>query len=171
MRMTALLSLLVAAGCGGVTAESPLTVSLGGSRDETVSKLEKNHRYCPKPGDSQGKIETYPRCERPGAEWGESWIVARYTEGKLSELRRYERFTDEGRATERWNQLVLERMKLNPEDPEALREIQDTRLEPGTKSVKAFRIDAGTVVAVYLMTPTPPDDASILEAILPIAKR
>ena len=32
--------------------------------------------------------------------------------------------------------------------------------------MKAFRVDANTVVGVYLLTPTPPEDASVLEAIV-----
>ena len=164
MRLVPLL-FLAAVGCGGVTAEHPLTIPLGLNHDQTVERLEQ-HRYCPKTGEPPAKLETYPRCERPGPEWGESWVVARYENNALSELRRYERFTDENRALERWNQLVLDRQKLNQEDPDALRRVKDTRLEPGTKSVKVFRVDAQTIVAVYLLQPTPPDDASILEAVL-----
>ena len=39
-------------------------------------------------------------------------------------------------------------------------------LESGTRSVKAFRVDANTIVGVYLLTPSPPEDASVLEAIV-----
>lgn len=169
MRRVSSLVLLAAAltalGCGGVTAEHPLTIPLGLDHAATEQRLEQ-HRYCPKDGEPPTKLETYPRCERPGPEWGESWVVARYDADRLSELRRYERFTDANRAVERWNQLVADRAKLSPADPDALRRVKDTRLEPGTRSVKVFRVDATTIVAVYLLQPTPPEDASILEAIL-----
>ncbi len=75
-------------GCGGVTAESPLTISLGIPRDAVHARV-KAHKYCPKEGERAAKTEVYPRCTRPGAEWGESWIAARFEDGKLVELKRY----------------------------------------------------------------------------------
>jgi hypothetical protein len=154
--------LLFLAACAGPTAESPITVSLGSPRDQVIADLESKHRYCAKPAHRPPPtgIDTYPRCERPGAEWGESWITARYEDGKLVELKRYERFADDTRAVQRWNELVAARAKLSPETQPS------GRAEPGTRSMKAFQVDANTVVAVYLLTPTPPDDASIVEAIV-----
>lgn len=151
-----------AAACGGPTAEAPITVALGSPREQVIRDLETHHRYCAKPEHRPAPTRTdiYPRCDRPGAEWGESWIAARYEDGKLVELRRYERFSDDARAVERWNQLVADRAKRAPA-------ATSTRaLEPGTRSVKAFQIDATTQVLVYLLAPTPPDDAAILEAIV-----
>ncbi len=166
-----LVLLVVLASCGGITAEHPLTVPLGVSRDEAVAKL-KTHEYCAKP-DSAKRREIYPRCDRPGAEYGESWVAARYEDDKLIELRRYERWSDDNRAVERWNQLVADRAKLDTETPEAAAALRSKLLEPGTRTVKAFRVDATTIVGVYLLTPTPPEDASVLEAILhaPVAAR
>ncbi len=152
-------------GCGGVTAESPLTISLGIPRDAVHARV-KAHKYCPKEGERAAKTEVYPRCTRPGAEWGESWIAARFEDGKLVELKRYERFADDNRAIERWNQLIGERAKLTPESAEAKTSLRTRELEPGTRSVKAFRVDANTIVGVYLLTPSPPEDASVLESIL-----
>jgi hypothetical protein len=160
-----LILLLLLTSCGGITAEHPLTVPLGLTRDQAVAKLEA-HKYCPRSGEPAARLETYPRCDRPGAEWGESWVVARYESDKLIELRRYERYSDDNRAVERWNQLVTERAKLDTESPEATTALRAKLLEPGTRMMKAFRVDAGTVVGIYLLTPTPPESASVLEAVL-----
>lgn len=158
------------AACGGASAESPITLSLGAPREQVIRDLESKHRYCAKPEHRPAgtKTDLYQRCERPGAEWGESWIAARYEDGKLVELKRYERFADDARAVERWNQLVGERMKITPESPEATAALRGRALEPGTRSMKAFKVDATTAVGVYLLTPTPPEDASILETIVQI---
>ena len=154
--------------CGGASAESPITVSLGAPRTQVIHDLEAKHRYCAKPehNPSPNKTDVYPRCDRPGAEWGESWIAATYEEGKLVQLKRYERFSDDARALERWNQLIGERTKLAPASAEATAALRARPLEPGTKSMQAFRVDATTVVGVYLLTPTAPENASILEAII-----
>lgn len=159
-----------ALACGGATAESPITVTLGAPREQVIRDLESKHRYCAKPEHRPHgtKTDVYQRCERAGAEWGESWIAASYVDGKLVELKRYERFTDDARAVERWNQLIGERMKLAPESAEATSALRGRPLEPGTRSLKAFKIDAKTAVGIYLLTPTPPEDASILEAIVEI---
>ncbi len=157
-------------GCAGATAESPITISLGAPREQVIQDLKTKHRYCAKAEHRPAatKTDTYQRCDRPGAEWGESWIAATYEEGKLVELRRYERFSDDARAVERWNQLIGERAKLQPFSDEAAAALNARPLEPGTRSMKAFKVGASTVVGVYLLTPTPPEDASILEAIVQI---
>ena|SRR5687767_3978397 len=163
-----LLLLLVA--CGGATAESPITVSLGSPRDAVIADLKAKHRYCAKAEHrpAPNTTDVYKRCERPGAEWGESWIAAKYEEGKLVELKRYERFSEDAKAIERWNQLIGERAKVTPESADATTAMRGRLLEPGTRSMKAFKVDATTYVGVYLLTPTPPEDASILEAIVQI---
>lgn len=154
--------------CGGPTAEAPITVSLGAKREQVIADLKTKHRYCAKLDGPQpaNTTDIYQRCERPGAEWGESWIAAKYEDGKLVELKRYERYSDDARAVERWNQLVGDRMKVSPESAEATEILRKRLLEPGTRSMKAFQPDASTIVGVYLLTPTPPDDASILETIV-----
>ena len=109
------------ASCAGATAESPITVSLGTPRDRVIADLEHQHRYCAKPEvrPAPNATDIYKRCDRPGAEWGESWIAATYEDGKLVELKRYERFSDDARALERWNQLVGDRTKLAPASADA----------------------------------------------------
>ncbi len=171
MRLVTALFAVLVSGCGGVSAEAPLTVKLGANRAQTTAVL-KSHKFCHKEdGGPKPNPETYPRCDRPGAEWGESWVIARFDQDRLTELKRYERFSDEGRAVERWNQLVGDRLKLHPDAPDAQGELQGRSLEPGTKSMKAWRLDAQTVVGVYLLNPTPPENASVLEAIVTLPKQ
>ncbi len=171
MRLASALFVMLVSGCGGVTAEAPLTVKLGANRAQTTAVL-KSHKFChTEDGGPKPNPETYPRCERPGAEWGESWVIARFDQDRLIELKRYERFSDENRAVERWNQLVGDRIKLHPDAPDAVVELQAKSLEPGTKSMKAWRLDSQTVVGVYLLTPTPPENASIVEAIVTLPKQ
>ncbi len=160
----------VLAACGGPSAESPVTLALGTPREQVIRDLRAKHRYCAKMDQQPQPTEIYSRCERPGAEWGESWITATYDAGKLVELKRYERFSDDARAVERWNQLVGERTKLGPATDDAAAALHGRPLEPGTRSMKAFRVDPTTIVGVYLLTPTPPEDASILEAIVRVTK-
>jgi hypothetical protein len=171
MRLVSFVSILASvliptAGCGGATAEAPLTLNLGVPREQADKEL-RAHQYCHTVDGPRQKVETYPRCKRAGTEWGESWVTARYEGDKLVELRRFERYTDDNRAVERWNQLVADRIKISPDDPQALEALRERGpLEAGTRTVKAFRVDANTVVGVYLLTPTPPEDASVLEAIV-----
>jgi hypothetical protein len=144
-------------------------VSLGIPRDRATAELKK-HSYCHKTDGMAGKVELYPRCDRPGAEWGESWVSARFDGDQLIELRRYERFSDDARATERWNQLVGDRNALTPATDEAAAALREKLLEPGTRTVRAFRVGPETIVGVYLLTPTPPEQASILEAVIRVPR-
>jgi hypothetical protein len=160
-------ALVLLVGCGGLAAEAPLTISLGLPRDQATAELAK-HKYCHKTVGLPTKLETYPRCDRPGVEWGESWVTARFENERLVELRRYERFNDDGRATERWNQLITDRDKVTPSSDEAAGALRAKLLEPGTRAVKAFRVDADTLVGIYLLTPSPPEEASILETVIRI---
>lgn len=164
MRLCAVL-VMGLAGCGGVTAEHPLTVPLGLSRADAAAQLRR-HQYCPRSAGAPS-LEVFPRCERPGAEWGESWVTARFDRDRLVELRRYERFADDARAVERWNQLIAARARTATETEEATATLRSRPLEPGTRSVKVFRGADGTLVAVYLLTPTPPERASVLEMVSP----
>ncbi|MGE3457601.1 MAG: hypothetical protein AB7O24_20975 [Kofleriaceae bacterium] len=157
-------------GCGGAAADAPLTVKLGVGRDQAESALRAN-QYCREPAPPT-KLESYPRCERTGSEWSDSWVTARYEGDQLVEVRRWERFPDDSRAVERWNQLIADRMKLDPDAPDAVSELRRAGpLQAGTRSVKAFRIDDATVVGIYLLTPSPPEDASVLEAIVRVSKK
>ena len=157
------------AACGGAVAESPLTVQLGLTHDQTEVALKK-HQFCLQTSSSTVKHtqqkQMYPRCERAAAEHGDAWVIALYDGDKLVELRRYERYGEDNRAVERWNELIASRTKKAPASPEALQQIKDRGLlQPGTRSVQAFQGEPGTVVGVYLLTPYPPDNANVLEQV------
>ncbi len=157
--------LVVLAGCGGVSAEAALDIPLGLPRDQVEQRL-RAHQYCHKSGEPPERFDTYPRCDRVGTEYGESWVTAEYDRDRLVELRRWERFADDGHAIERWNQLVADRQRITPESEEALKALREhTLLQPGTRAVKAFRVGPQTIVGVYLLTPTDPEQASVLEKI------
>lgn len=152
-------------GCSGLTADSPLTVSLGQPRATAETDLHA-HQYCRKTTDPPQRQEVYPRCDRPGTEWGDSWVAAIYEGDKLIELRRWERYADDAHAIERWNQLVGERSKLTAPSEDAARALRDRgMLQAGTRTVRAFRVDDRTIVGVYLLTPSPPENAAVLEKI------
>jgi hypothetical protein len=155
--------------CGGAVAESPLTVQLGLTHEQTERAL-KGHQFCLETSSSviaaQQRKQKYPRCERAASEHGDAWVIATYEGDRLIELRRFERYGDDNRAVERWNELINARAKTNAPSDEALQQIKDKGLlEPGTRSVKAFRGEEGTVVGVYLLAPAPPDNANVLEKV------
>ncbi|HEU4614646.1 MAG TPA: hypothetical protein VFS15_21285 [Kofleriaceae bacterium] len=157
------------AACGGAVAESPLTIQLGLTHDQTEQAL-RQHQFCLKTSSAvikqQQREQLYPRCERAASEHGDAWVIARYDGDRLVELRRYERYSDDNRAIERWNELITERTKTSPASDQALQQIKDKGLlQAGTRSVKAFDGAPGTVVGVYLLTPSPPDNANVLEQV------
>lgn len=161
---------VLSSACGGIAAEAPITLKLGTDRAHARSAM-KAHKFCSKvDGGPQPNPDKFTRCSRAGAEWGESWVTVRYESEAVVEVKRYERFSDDNRAIERWNQLVGDRMKLHPNATDAAVELEAKGLEPGTRSVKAWRLDDRTVVAAYLLTPTAPENASVLEAIYKLEK-
>lgn len=163
MRLIALV--LFACACGGATAEAPLTVSLGISHKDAEKALH-DHQFCHKQGELPQKDEVYPRCDRTAAELGDAWVTAEFDGDRLIELRRWERYADDAAAVQRWNDLVAARMKTSTPSEEALQALKDKGLmEPGTRTVKAFRAQDGTVVGVYLLTPSAPQNANVLEKI------
>jgi hypothetical protein len=151
-----------AAGCAAATAEDPLTIGLAIPRDVAETQLHA-HQYCRTSIEPPAAQEVYPRCDRPGTEWGDSWVVARYVKDQLVELRRWERYADDNHAVERWNQLVSARSHDGTELTTDLRQLG--LLEPGTRAVKAYQLDAHTVAAVYLLQPSPPENANVLEKV------
>jgi hypothetical protein len=158
-----------ATGCGGAVAETPLTMQLGLTHDATEQEL-RAHRFCLETSSSTVKHtqqkQVYPRCDRTAAEHGDAWVIAIYDGDKLVELRRFERYGDDNRAVERWNELIAERTKLAPASDSALQRIKDRGLlQTGTRSVKAFDGKPGTIVGVYLLTPYPPENANVLEQV------
>ena len=155
----------ITAACGGGMAESPLTIPLGITHAATDQALHA-HQFCRKEGQVDARQQLYPRCDRAGAEVSEAWVTAIFEGDRLVELRRWERFADDARALERWNELLAARMKASTPSEEALQGLRDKgELQAGTKSVKAFRADDGAIVGVFLLTPSPPENAAILEKI------
>ncbi|HEY5926924.1 MAG TPA: hypothetical protein VIV11_34795 [Kofleriaceae bacterium] len=167
--MRAIPFMFALAACAGPRAERPLEMQLGLSHDATEKRL-REHQFCLQTSTSTVKHtqqkQLYPRCSRSEAEHGDAWVIAIYDGDKLVELRRYERYGDDARAVERWNELVGDRTKKTAASDKALQQIKDRGLlQPGTRSVKAFDGLPGTVVGVYLLTPYPPDNANVLEQV------
>ncbi len=163
MRPIALL--LLACACGGANADAPLTVPLGITHRD-AEKVLHDHQFCHKQGELPQKQELYPRCDRTAAELGDAWVTAEFEGDRLVELRRWERYGDDNAAIQRWNELVAARAKTSTPSDEALQALRDKGLiEPGTRTVKAFRDKDGTVVGVYLLTPSAPQNANVLEKI------
>jgi hypothetical protein len=153
------------AACGGPSAESPLAIQLGLTHAATTQALQA-HQFCRESGQIDSKHELFPRCDRTGAEVSDAWVSASFDGDKLVELQRWERFGDDARAIERWNELLAARSKISQPSDEALLHLRARGLlPPGTRSVKAFREDAGIVIGVYLLTPSPPEQANVLEQI------
>jgi hypothetical protein len=163
MRPIALVFVVVA--CGGPSAEAPLTVPLGLTHKDAEQAL-RAHQFCHKQGELPQKQELYPRCDRTASELGDSWVTAEFDGDRLVELRRWERYGDDNNAVQRWNDLVAARMKTSTPSDEALQALKDKGLvEPGTRTVKAFRDKDGAVIGVYLLTPSAPQNANVLEKI------
>jgi hypothetical protein len=163
MKRAVLLGLLAA--CGGPSAESPLAIQLGLTHAATSQALHA-HQFCRESGQIDSNHELFPRCDRTGAEVSDAWVSASFDGDRLVELQRWERFGDDGRAVERWNELLAARSKISQPSDEALLHLRARGLlPPGTRSVKAFREDAGIVIGVYLLTPSPPEQANVLEQI------
>lgn len=163
MKLPVLLGLLAA--CGGPTAEAPLTVQLGITHDAAERDLQA-HQFCREQGQINSTHELFPRCDRTAAELGEAWVNATFEGDKLVELRRWERYPDDNRAVERWNEMLAARAKVSTPSDEALQHLRDRGLLPaGTRSVKAFRDRGGVVIGVYLLTPSPPENANVLEQV------
>jgi hypothetical protein len=157
--------LLVIAGCVRA-ADGPLDVPLGLPRDQVPAELRR-FEYCAAAERTWGPTERFAHCDTPGADWAESWVVVEYTGDHASRVARYERFDDDARAVDRWNQLVNARAKKAAPTAEARATVTAVHtLPPGTRSWQAF-VGDHTVTAVYLLTPRPPDNASVLEEILP----
>ncbi len=160
-----LLALALVGGCAAQRAEGPLYVTLGMSRDDTARAL-RHYDFCaqrepPKPE------AVYPQCDRPGTGYGDAWILARYAADRLVRVQRFERWADEARAAERWNQLVEKRSTRSPVSQDArARIVSRQEIPEGTRTWAAFQ-SGEDLVGVYLLTPRTPEDPSIIEEIMP----
>ena len=165
MRLHLFVILVASAACAGVTAESPLTVSLGITHADAEKALHA-HQFCHAQGELPKRDELYPRCDRTASELGDAWVTATYEGDRLVELRRWERYADDQAAVERWNELIAARSKTSTPSDEAANELRVSGLlQPGTRAMKAFRGETGTVIGVYLLTPSAPENATVLEKI------
>ena len=83
-------------------------------------------------------------------------MIASYEGDKLVELRRFERYGDDDRAVERWNELVGARMKIARRIRCSARSRSRTRAcSSRARARQGIRRRAdGTVVGVYLLTPS-----------------
>lgn len=165
IRGMGLAALCVVMGCAAQRAEGPLYVSLGLSRGETAAAL-KHYAFCAQVEPASDN-EVYPQCDRPGTGYGDAWVIAHYRTGTLVRLQRFERWTDDARAAERWNQLVEKRSLKQPVSPDARARISARQAIPeGTKTWAAFQ-SGSDLVGVYLLQPPNAEAPSILEEILP----
>src|SRR5438105_10288206 len=126
------------AGCAH-TAEGPLDVPIGLPRTDLAGELRR-YDYCP-PADPSGDAhEIFPHCDDPGADYRDSWVEVDYDGGRVTRVERFERWDDDARATQRWEQLVTERGKKTAatEDARALVKARHD-LPAGTRSWQAFK--------------------------------
>jgi hypothetical protein len=169
IRLSCWLWLGVLAACGGASAEAPLSVPIGTNRDQLAREL-RDHQYCTGKEfvAADATTETFPLCDAPGLELSQSWVVAHFDGGRVIKVQRWERHDEESRGVERFNQLVEKRAAAhgNPsEDAKAALAAQQD-LPAGTRTWVAFAQGDDALVAVYLLTPRPPENATVLEEVI-----
>lgn len=160
------------AACGGASAEGPLTVPIGTTRDQLAGDLRR-HQYCVGKEfvPPEAVSETFPRCDTPGVEQSQSWVVAHFEHGRAVKIQRWERFAEADRGLARFNELVEKRATAAgppSEDAKALIGAQQP-LPAGTKTWAAFRAGDDALVGIYLLDPTAPQNAQVLEEIVELA--
>jgi hypothetical protein len=160
-----LVAALAAAGCASQRAEGPLYLSLGMSRSDTAAAL-RHYDFCAQAEPAKDD-EVYPQCDRPGTGYGDAWVIAHYDMGRLVRVQRFERWADDARAADRWNQLVEKRSAKMAVSTDARARISARQSIPeGTKTWAAFQ-SGDDLVGVYLLAPASADSPRILEEILP----
>lgn len=159
---------LALAGCAAQRAHGPLAIRLGLSASETAAAV-RGYDFCPRPGagaPAPHADEVFPPCDRPGTASGDAWVIARYQDGRVIRLQRFERWPDAARAQARWNQLIERYSTDGPPSQDARdRLFERQRIPDGTEAWVAF--DRGEqLVGLYLLSPATPDQPSILEEIV-----
>ena len=153
-----------ASACAGVSAEAPLLIAPGQSREATVAALQ-HHEFC-RPKHPPAALETYPRCDRPGSEDGDAWVQAEYRDNQLIELRRFERYASPAVASNRWNQLVAAYAERAPITEAARAAYRAKRKLPaGVKRWVAVQWK-DAICAVSLLTPESDEAPALLENVL-----
>lgn len=147
-----------------------MTIPVGMNRDQLVPEL-REHAYCASAAapDPHTREETFPRCDQPGVEYSQSWVVAAYDEsGHVIRLDRWEKYSDPDKLQDRFNDLIDKRTKLAgpPTDNAKALVLAQRQLPPGTKTWVAFESGDYALVGIYLLDPKPPAYASLLEEVL-----
>lgn len=156
---------LALTGCAAARQSGPLDVRLGQSPAETGRAL-RSYDFCASEAGAGRQI--YPQCGRPGAAYGDAWVVVHYRGDRAVRIQRFERWADVDRATRRWSELVERRAALGPATDSARdRVFARQGLPERLKAWRAFeRGDA--LVAVYLLDVTDASEPAILEELLPL---
>lgn len=163
-RWLAVATLGAVPSCAGTSAEAPLRVPLGIPRDAATQLLRK-HEFC-HPERPPRQVEIYPRCDRPGAEQGDAWVEAGFARDALISLARWERYGDEHIARARWDQLVTAHGTDGGASEQAKQAYRaQLQLPAGVRSWVAFA-RGDRLIAVFLLAPENPRDASLLEHIV-----
>ncbi|HVV88748.1 MAG TPA: hypothetical protein VHE35_37140 [Kofleriaceae bacterium] len=166
MRRSLCLLLVVSSACAAQRAQGPLAIPLGLTQVDAHRAL-KAYDFCGKIDGPVPLEETVPTCDHPGLGRGDAWVVARYQDGVLIGLQRFERWADPKAASERWDQLIAKRSESTPPSTGAREQLEARHPAPaGTQAWVAFS-SGDELIGVYLLTPSTPDDPSILEEILP----
>jgi hypothetical protein len=164
---------LALVACGGASAEGPLTVPLHLEHQQLVGAL-KSHEYCAREELGAKGVEVFPRCDVPGTEFGQSWVIAYYDGGgRVWKLERFERYEEEARALDRFNALIEKRAaSAGPPSDDAKAALSaQQELPDGTKTWVAFRTGESTLVGVFLLQPRPPQYASVLEEVVEVREQ
>ncbi|MCE9578698.1 MAG: hypothetical protein K8W52_36575 [Deltaproteobacteria bacterium] len=166
LRSIALALALVGTAACVSAAEGALDVPLGLPRDQVPAAVRR-YDFCVAEQGSRAE-QTFPRCKRPGIDYLDAWIVAGFDGGRLMRLSRWERWDDDTRAVDRWNALIAARTKMTgPASDEAKTAVlAQHELPPGTRAWQAFRASDHMLVAIYLLTPIAPANASVLEELV-----
>lgn len=166
MRRWHCLLALALAACAADRARGPLAIPLGLTPEDTTRAL-RAYDFCHRPDGPRPVEELFPACDHPGLGRGDAWVVARYEGGVLVGLRRFERWAEPRAARERWDQLIAKRSETTPPSAGAREQLQARRAVPaGAQAWVAFS-SGEELIGVYLLTPSNPDEPSILEEIIP----
>ena len=165
MRLSVMLIAVAISACAAERARGPLTIPLGLSTADTGRAL-RTFDFCRQPAPPSSE-ELFPTCSHPGLGHGDAWVVAHYQGGVLVRLQRFERWPDPGAAKARWDALIAQRAQTSPPSEGARDQLAARQEIPaGTQAWVAFST-ADQLVGLYLLTPSSPEEPSLVEDILP----